>query len=146
MLIILLLVLTVPVSAMDITPPSVPSDAEELMPAQTENFGQGLWTIIKAGVEKFAPQLTAAIGTCMALTAVVLLASILNATPGNSKKVVRYVTTLALTTIMLGQANTLINLCAETVRQITEYGKLLLPNFRPFQRTPTLLLPYNLCP
>lgn len=127
MLMIFLLALTMPVSAMDITPPSVPPDVEELMPAQTENFGQGLWTVIKEGVEKFAPELTAAAGSCMALTAVVLLASVLNATPGNSKKVVRYVTTLALTTIMLGQANTLINLCAETVRQISDYGKLLLP-------------------
>lgn len=97
------------------------------MPAQTESFGQGLWTVIKAGIEKFAPDLTAAAGSCMALIAVVLLASVLNATPGNSKKVVRYVTILALTTIMLGQANTLINLCADTVRQISDYGKLLLP-------------------
>ena len=97
------------------------------MPVQTESFGQGLWTVIKAGIEKFAPDLTAAAGSCMALIAVVLLASVLNATPGNSKKVVRYVTILALTTIMLGQANTLINLCADTVRQISDYGKLLLP-------------------
>ena len=126
-LLILLSVLITPVSAMDFTAPSAPPDAEELMPAQTESFGQGLWTVIKAGIEKFAPDLTAAAGSCMALIAVVLLASVLNATPGNSKKVVRYVTILALTTIMLGQANTLINLCADTVRQISDYGKLLLP-------------------
>ena len=127
MLLILLVSLIMPVSAMDFTAPSAPPDAEELMPVQTESFGQGLWTVIKAGIEKFAPELTAAAGSCMAMIAVVLLSSVLNATPGNSKKVVRYVTVLALTTIMLGQANTLINLCADTVRQISDYGKLLLP-------------------
>ena len=61
------------------------------------------------------------------MTAVVLLASLLNAMPGSSKKVIRFVTTLALSTILLGQANAMINLCAKTVREISDYGKLLLP-------------------
>ena len=76
---------------------------------------------------KFAPDLTAAAGGCLGLIAVVLLASLLNAMPGSSKKVIRFVTTLALSTILLGQANAMINLCAQTVRQISDYGKLLLP-------------------
>ena len=127
MLLILIFVLAMPVSAMDFTPPSAPSDVQELMPAETESFAQGLWTVIKAGIEKFAPELTAAAGSCMALTAVVMLASVMNTMPGNSRKVVRFVTTLALATILLGQANAMVNLCAETVRKITDYAKLLLP-------------------
>ena len=127
MLLILIFALTMPVSAMDFTPPSAPDHVQDLMPAETESFSQGLWTVIKAGIVKFAPNLTAAAGSCMALTAVVLLASVLNATPGNSKKVVRLVTTLALTTILLGQANAMVNLCAETVTKISDYAKLLLP-------------------
>lgn len=127
MLLILIMVLSVPVSAMEFTAPSAPSDAQELMPAETESFAQGLWTVIKSAVVKFAPDLTAAAGSCLGLTAVVLLASLLNAMPGSSKKMIRFVTTLALSTILLGQANTMINLCAKTVRQISDYGKLLLP-------------------
>ena len=127
MLLMLIFALAMPVSAMEFTPPSAPSDVQELMPAETESFAQGLWTVIKAGIVKFAPDLTAAVGSCMALTAVVLLASVLNATPGNSKKVIRLVTTLALTTILLGQANAMVNLCAETVTKISDYAKLLLP-------------------
>lgn len=127
MLLILIMVLSVPVSAMEFTAPSAPSDAQELMPAETESFAQGLWTVIRSAVVKFAPDLTAAAGSCLGLTAVVLLASLLNAMPGSSKKMIRFVTTLALSTILLGQANTMINLCAKTVRQISDYGKLLLP-------------------
>lgn len=127
MLLILVAVLTTPVSAMEFTAPSAPSDALELMPAETESFAQGLWTVIKSAIVKFAPDLTAAAGSCLGLTAVVLLASLLNAMPGSSKKVIRFVTTLALSTILLGQANAMINLCAKTVREISDYGKLLLP-------------------
>ena len=127
MLLMLIVTLAMPVSAMEFTPPSAPSDVQELMPAETESFAQGLWSVIKAGIIKFAPNLTAAVGSCMALTAVVLLVSVLNATPGSSKNVVRLVTTLALTTIFLGQANAMVNLCAETVIKISDYAKLLLP-------------------
>ena len=126
-LLILVTVLAVPVSAMDFTPPSAPPDVQDLLPAETESFAQGLWTVIKSAIAKLAPELTASAGSCLALTAVVLLASVLNAMPGSSKKVIRFVTTLALSAILLGQANAMINLCARTVREISDYGKLLLP-------------------
>lgn len=127
MLLILVTVLAVPVSAMDFTPPSAPPDVQDLLHAETESFAQGLWTVIKSAIAKLAPELTASAGSCLTLTAVVLLASVLNAMPGSSKKVIRFVTTLALSAILLGQANAMINLCARTVREISDYGKLLLP-------------------
>lgn len=123
----LLLLLTVPVSAMDIAAPSAPDNVVDLMPAETESFAQGLWTVIRASIAKFAPDMAVAASCCLALIGVVLLASIFNATPGNSKRTVRFVSTLALATILLGQANTMVNLCADTVTQISDYGKLLLP-------------------
>ena len=127
MLVILVSLLAVPVSAMELTPPTAPSDAQELMPAETESFAEGLWTVIKAAITKFAPELKAAAGCCLAIIAVVLLASLFNSMPGCSKKVIHFVSTLALSTILLGQANSMVNLCADTVQEISEYSKLLLP-------------------
>lgn len=127
MLLILAMALTMPVSAMEFTAPSAPDEVQDLMPVQTESFAEGLWTVIKSAIANFAPDLAAAAGSCLALVAVVLLASVLNAMPGNSKTVTRLVCTLALSVILLGQANAMINLCAQTVRDISEYGKLLLP-------------------
>ena len=100
MLLVLALFLIVPVSAMDITAPTAPSDVQDLMPAETESFADGLWTVIKSAIGKFAPDLKAATGSCLALIAVVLLASILNGMPGSN---------------------------ASTVVDISEYGKVLLP-------------------
>ncbi len=123
----LVAILSVPVKAMDFTAPTAPSDALELMPAETENFSQGLWKIVKSAIADFAPELAKAAGTCLSLISVVMLASILNGFPGNSKTVIRFVSTLAIGAILLGQANTMINLCAKTVRDLSDYGKLLLP-------------------
>ena len=126
-LLALVFLLATPACAMDITAPTAPDSVADLMPAETESFAQGLWTVIRSAIVKFAPELTAAAGSCLAVTAVVLLASIFNAMPGNSKKTVRFVSTLALSTILLGQANAMVNLCGDTVTQISDYGKLLLP-------------------
>lgn len=123
----LLFLLAIPVSAMDITAPTAPDDVVDLMPAETESFAEGLWIVIRTAIVKVAPDLSAAVGTCMAVMAVVMLASVFNAMPGNSKKTVRFVSTLALSTILLGQANAMINLCGDTVTRISDYGKLLLP-------------------
>lgn len=119
--------LVMPVSAMDMTAPSAPSDVQELMPIESESFADGLWTIIQSAIEKFAPELKTAAGTCLAMIAVVLLASIVNALPGSNKKAVALVSALALASIFVGQANTMVNLCAKTVIEIGDYGKLLLP-------------------
>lgn len=123
----LVFLLAIPVSAMEITAPAAPENVADLMPAQTESFAEGLWTVIRSAIIKFAPEFSAAAGSCLAMTAVVLLASVFNTMPGNSKKTVRLVSTLALATIFLGQANAMINLCSDTVTQISDYGKLLLP-------------------
>ena len=123
----LVFALSTPVMAMDFTAPSAPSDVQELMPAETENFGQGLWKIAKSAVADFAPELASAAGTCLSLIAVVMLASVLNGMPGSSKTVIKFVSTLAVGAILLGQANSLINLCAKTVGELSDYGKLLLP-------------------
>lgn len=126
-LLVFLSMLVMPVSAMDITAPTAPDSVVELMPAETESFAQGLWSVIRSALAKFAPDLTTAAGSCMAMVAVVLLASVFNAMPGNSKRTVRFVAALALCTILLGQANAMVNLCGDAVTQISDYGKLLLP-------------------
>ena len=127
MSLLLLSLLTMPVQAMEFTAPSAPSQAEELMPVEKESFGQGLWEIIKNAIIKFQPELAGMVGSCLALSGVVLLASMLNAVPGSSKTVVRYVSTIAMGTILLGQTNSMVQLCAQTVQELSEYGKLLLP-------------------
>lgn len=122
-----LLMLSVPAAAVEFTAPSVPDSAEELMPAQTQSFGEGLWIVFKSAVGAIRPDIAAAAKTCIAVVAVVLLTSVLNSFSGNSKTVAGFVCTLALSTVLIGQTNSMVTLGTDTVRELSEYGKLLLP-------------------
>lgn len=123
----LLVMLIHPVSAMEFTAPTAPSDVQELMPAETESFADGLWWVIRSAIRNLAPDLAAAAGSCLALCGIALLISFVYAMPGNNPKTIRMTGVIAVSVILLGQTNTMVNLCADTVRSISEYGKLLLP-------------------
>ena len=51
-LILVVLALAIPVSAMDYTAPEAPDDALELMPEENSSFAADLWTVITAGDRK----------------------------------------------------------------------------------------------
>lgn len=124
---LLIVALVIPVCAVEYTAPTAPPEVRPLMPAQTESFGQGLWTVIKSAVSLLRPDLTSAVRTCLSIVAVVLLTSILNSFSGNMKTVTGFVCPLALSTVLLGQTSALVKLGVDTVQQLSEYAKLLLP-------------------
>lgn len=127
MIIGLVLLLAMPIAAAEYTAPTVPESVKPLMPAETESFGEGLWTVIKSAVGALHPEIAAAAGTCLALSAIVMLASILNSFPGNSKKVTGFACILALSTVLLIRTNSMVSLGSGVVQELSEYGKLLLP-------------------
>ena len=124
---VLTVVLVIPVLASEFVAPTVPQEFDALMPAETESFAEGLWTVVKSAVALLRPDLAAAARTCLAIVAVVLLTSVLNGFPGKAKMVTALACPLALAAVMLNQTNSLIALATDTVREISEYGKLLLP-------------------
>lgn len=127
MIIVLVLLLAIPVAAAEYTAPTAPESARPLMPAETETFGEGLWTVVKSAVAVLRPDVAAAAGTCLALCAIVMLTSVLNSFPGNSKYVTGFACVLSLSTVLLTRTNGMISLGSETVQELSEYGKLLLP-------------------
>lgn len=116
-----------PVSAMDYTAPEAPKDVQELMPVETESFGKDLWKVITSAISALQPEIAEAVGVCVSLIAVVMLVSVLRTMPGNSSNVVEFAGTLAVAVLILKQTNSMIDLAAQTVTEISEYGKLLLP-------------------
>lgn len=125
--IILVIAFTNPVSALEITPPEPPSEALELIPEEPESFGQGLWYIVQNAIGFLEPALADAAGVCGGLIAVSILVSLLSAVPGSSKKVVELTGTVCVGLLLLKATDSLIHLGMETVVQLSDYGKLLLP-------------------
>lgn len=126
-IIMMISMLIFPVSAMELTAPTVPESGREIMPDDTESFGEGLWEIAKSAISALRPELAEACRTCLALFGTVLLLSLFQSFSGMASRVVQLVAALMIAALLLSGTNSLIHLAAETVVEISEYGKLLLP-------------------
>lgn len=112
---------------LQLTAPLVPKSGADLMPDQTENFGQALWLIVWQGLEALRPDLSEAASISLGLVAVILLISIVRLIPGSSIKTPEMVGAVGIGTILLQSTNSLITLGMHTIEEVSSYGKLLLP-------------------
>lgn len=126
-LIAIIALLAIPVSAVDFTAPEAPDSAQVYMPPDTESFGEGLWYVFKAALAEIQPKVAEASGICLSLIAVVLLASMLQSFIGSGKQTVELVATLTIGFLLFQSSNTLVRLGTQTVEELSQYGKLLLP-------------------
>lgn len=125
--IVLVLALAIPVSAVEFTAPEVPESGRELMPERPETFGQGLMGVLKDGLKLIRPDISQAMKTCVSVIAAALLVSILQSFSGNTKNICDLVGTVGVAGILLLSTDSLIRLGTQTVTELSEYGKLLLP-------------------
>lgn len=113
--------------AMDYTAPEVPRHAQEYMPENTESFGEGLWSIVKDAIAKLSPSLADTAAICASLIGISILLSFAKSISGITVKTVNLVGTILVSTILLQSTNIFIYLGVNTVQQISDYGKLLIP-------------------
>ncbi len=123
----LMLTITIPVSALELEAPEVPDSGYSWMPEKTETFGQGVLEILSDVISHFRPDLSEAASVCAAIFATVLAISILQTIPAATSQVADLVGSILIAGILLRSTNSLINLGTTTIREISEYGKLLLP-------------------
>ena len=127
LILMLLAFLVYPVSAMEFTAPAVPESAEQYMPNSQETFAQGLWYIIKNAISALRPEIGKAFGVCLSLIVTVLLISILSNFSERESGSIRLTGAVMIGVLLLQPVNTLIQLGANTVTDLSNYGKLLLP-------------------
>lgn len=127
LIVVLIFSLAMPVSALDITAPTVPESGRELMPADGTSFGEGLWQIFWHGFSKIRPDIAEGARISLCVIASVVLLSILSAFPGVTEKTCDLVGALCIASLLLSSANSLIRLGSNTVDEMSQYGKMLLP-------------------
>ena len=127
LIVVLILSLAMPVSAADITAPTVPEAGRDLMPENGTSFGEGLWQIVCRGLGKIRPDIAEGAKISLCVIAAVVMLSILSAFPGITEKCCDLVGAVCIAGVLLGSANSLIRLGTDTVEEVSQYGKLLLP-------------------
>lgn len=121
------ILLITPVEAMEFTAPEAPATAEKYMPEDTQSLWDGLVYIFKDAVKELRPRVAEAADICASLIVIVLVVSLLSGYSGIGASVVGLVSTLTIGALLLNSSTTMVNLGVDTIQQISEYGKMLLP-------------------
>lgn len=122
----LLLILALPVSAAEYTAPPVPESGRAIMP-DTHSISDGIGEMLQKALAAVTPDLQDALHIGAAILASQILLGILRLFQETSQNVYELVGTAVLSAIMLLHTKSMIQLGMDTVTQISEYGKLLLP-------------------
>ncbi len=127
LMIILLLCIPISASAAQIEAPTVPKSGEDIMPENTESFGDALWELVRNAVSEIHPSMKEATKTCAGVLGAVLLLSVLQAFPGMNPFTCELVGAVTIGVLLMRQTNSLVHLGAEAVIELSDYGQLLLP-------------------
>ena len=123
LILILAAFLAVPVSA-ELSATEVPEAGTRLMPEETKDFGQALGGMLRDLLPVLAPHFYAALVASGSLAAVCLLVSLV---PGEGGRTGNLVGVVAAGALLLSSTGAMIRLGEQTVTDISEYQKLLLP-------------------
>lgn len=123
----LLIVLLVQPVFGEIAAPQVPEAGQKLMPRETEDFSQGLRHILKELLPILRPELDQGLRTGLGLVCVCLLLSLLRTMDMGTARIGNVVGAVSIAGLLFGNAQAMIRLGADTVTQMSEYEKLLLP-------------------
>lgn len=126
-LVLLIMLMVTPVSAAEYTAPEIPEDASWLMEGPSDTFAEGFLNILKKSISALHPVFAEAMRTCLAVVCSVLAVSVMENFSSANPKTVCMSASVLIGLILLRCADTMIDLGADTVTQISEYGKLFLP-------------------
>lgn len=124
---LLLMLTAIPVNALELTAPTVPRSAEDYMPSQHHNLQNGMGEVLKKALLRLRPDLKEASKVCLGIIAAVMVLSVVRTIPGDPERTADLAGAVAVSGMLLTSAGSLVNLGAETVVEVSEYGKLLLP-------------------
>ena len=126
-IVILGILLALPVRAMEFEAPPAPESAAQLLPKEADSFGEGLWNVVRAAAVRINPSLTEAVSCCLRVFAAVLLTAMVGQfAPGISKNALELAGVAAVAVLLLEPSASLIEMGVQTVRELRDYGKLLL--------------------
>lgn len=124
--ILIIPMLILPVSATEFTAPIVPDSGVEYMP-RTDSFGPGLQDLFYQILPQLRPDLAEAAQVGMALIGISILVGLICTMSDSLACVNEFAGAAAISIALLGSTNSLIRLASNTILEISEYGKLLLP-------------------
>lgn len=123
----ILILIGIPVRALDISAPTAPDVAKDYMPGEPQNLGEGIREILRLAVGNARPDLREATKICVGIFVSIMLIALLRSFPGKTDRIMDLAGVVSLSVLMLSSSGSLINLASATITHVCEYGRLLLP-------------------
>ena len=119
--------LVLPVSALQLEAPSVPTEADARMPRSTDSFSEGITELLHNALASLRPDVLEAIQVSAGLIASALIVSVLDCFSDNIKKTADLTGTAVVAGTLLLNTRSMIRLSVHTIQELSNYGKLLFP-------------------
>ncbi len=119
--------MVIPVKAMEFTAPEVPDSGKDLFPDKRSTFSDDLKQIINNALEDFQPAAIKTVKICVSVISASLLISIVSIVSGKNTKSTDLAGVIVISFLLLTSTGTLIRLGTNTVFELSQYGKLLIP-------------------
>ena len=125
---LLILLCFIPICAQgaELIAPEVPESGADIM-TNSGDFGEGLRQLFENVLPQLRPDLVEASKVSMGIVAAVLLISMLQSVSGSVSSMANFVGSVTVSGLLLVGTDSLIHLASNTVLEMSEYGKLLLP-------------------
>ena len=122
---ILTFMIAIPAHASEIMAPDVYASGRDIMPQNTDTFGEGLLELLRNCMKLVKPELLEASRICGTIVFVTMVFTILLIISPKMEKITAVAASVSITAAMFQQTNGLLATSTETVRDILDYGKLL---------------------
>lgn len=126
-LVLCLLWCALPVSALEIEAPEVPETGKAWMPQNTSSLLEGISEQFDLVLDSMYADIREASSVCAGLVAATLMVSLLETASSDIKRISEMAGVVSIASLLLLNTNAMIRLASDTVVEIGEYGKLLLP-------------------
>lgn len=114
-------------NAVSYSAPTVPNSGSRYMPDETESFGEGVLYIVKTAIEEMYPAFSETISTCASCVAIALLTSVVDNISQDTRPAIHLAGICVAALCLLRPAQSMIRLGTNTILEVSQYGKLLLP-------------------
>lgn len=115
------------VSALEIEAPPVPDAAAQWMPDPDTSFPEALLELMERTLMALHPDFTEAVAIARTVLSLVICISVLYVLCKDHPYIIRTAGTAAMASILLDSTDAMVRMAAETITELSEYGKLLLP-------------------
>ena len=126
-IILLIVLVAIPVEASTFTAPEAPVNIQKYMPDESDSFGEGLLFVISQALEELRPSLVETVKSCIAIIAISMLIGLFAGFSENVRPVIAMVGTVTIGIMLFQPTGVFIQMGTQTVQQISEYGKMLVP-------------------